>query len=91
MLGAWSPLQIGNDIAFCLALNADVRVWDGPGAGGAIVLELSVLHRSVVTLTGIVQQNPVASIFSYGKAESIAGPLGGNFCALSIAEITEIL
>ena len=85
------PFHVCGHIAFSLALNADIGVRNGPGAGGAVVLKVPVFHRSMVAITGIMQQNPVASILSYGKAESIAGPLCRNFCALSIAEITEIL
>src|SRR5437764_4628484 len=59
------PFQVCGDIAFRLALNADIGVRNGPGAGGAVVLKVPVLHRSMVAITGVVQQNPVASIFGY--------------------------
>ena|SRR5947209_8167499 len=75
---AWPSLKVRNQVAFRLALNAGIRVWEGPGAGDAVVLKLSVLYRSVVTLTGIVQQNPVASIFGHCKTHSVTPPFGGN-------------
>ena len=86
------PFHVRGHIAFSLALNADVGVRNGPGAGGAVVLKVPVFHWSMVAITGIMQQNPVASIFGYSKAHSIASPLCGNLCALTgIAEIAEVL
>jgi len=86
------PFHVCGHIAFSLALNAGIRMWDGPSAGGAVVLKVPVFHRSMVTITGIMQQNPVASIFGDSKAHSIASPLCRNLCALAgIAEIAEVL
>ena len=86
------PFPVGGYIAFRLSLNADVPVWNGPGAGCAVVLELAVLHWRIVTLAGIVQKNPVASIFGYSKTDSIAWSPGRNLCTLAgIAEVAVVL
>jgi hypothetical protein len=89
-----TPLQISSHKNLSLALQALISMGHRPGARGAVILKLAVLHRSMLALAGIVQQDPAASIFGYGKTDGVTAALGRKLPALSgvsnVAQLSQL-
>ena len=68
-----ATFQIHGDIAFRLALRASIGERRRPCLRDAVVFELSMSNRRVLTLEDVVQENPVAGVLGDGKAERIRG------------------
>jgi hypothetical protein len=57
----------------------------------AVVLQLSVRNRRVLALEDVVQENPFAGIFSYGKAKRIRDArTRHSTTAAGVAKIAEV-
>lgn len=82
-------------IAFCLALNAGIRVRDLPGAGLAVVFENAVFDGGVILFAGVVHAEAIfrCSICgSHGESNGIGLAVGGKLWALpGIAQVAKFL
>lgn len=85
------PLHVRLQIAFRLPLNACVRMRNRPCLDRTIVLQLTMLYRSIIALTRVMQKDAVASIFGHGKPDRINQASSGNLRALaSVADVAEL-
>jgi hypothetical protein len=86
-----TSLKINGKITLGLALRTGVVQRGRPALGGAVVLQLPVLHRSMRSLVNIVQSDCIAFILAYGKAQTICAAFGWHpGASAGVAQIAEI-
>ena len=67
---------------------------NAPRLRGTVVLQQPMLDGSVIALTGVMQQQAVATIFGNGEADRISVAIGRHVSALprvtQVAEISQL-
>ena len=69
---SFPPLQVHGQVAFCLSLCAFIAEPHRPALPSAVVLQLSALHRGVITLVNVIENEFVSAVAHHYKAQAIS-------------------
>jgi hypothetical protein len=68
------PLQVHGQKAFCLPLSAFIAQPQRPALLKTVVLQLSALHRGMITLVDVVKNDHSFAVAHHHKAQTVSAP-----------------
>ena len=86
-----APIQVHGQIAFCLPLRAFIAQPHRPALPSTLVLKLTTLHRSMLALVDVIENDFVSVVVHNHEAQAISASCRRQAGTTGrVAEVTEI-